>query len=261
MIMRAKLIKKHDLGGIAKAVDSSLDGLGTWGKLGVQVIDPTGITGWKDFGDALKAFQKEGGIRKAGELGLAALGAIPMFGSVKGFSKLLGLSKKVDKVGDISKLARTVKDLPKGIDVATYKKLLDPTVNIQEVLGKLDLDATDLTKLKECVEYSASRYMEAAGKNITSPELVATTKRYEELLTDLDKNIKLKIEEADRLLYEGGEEMLLTPEHAFDVGTTGNLEWSKTRTHLNRKKEREAAEKARKRRKDFIEDNPIIYFP
>ena len=41
-----KLIKKNGLGGIANSVDSALDGLGTWGKLGVQIIDPTGITSW-----------------------------------------------------------------------------------------------------------------------------------------------------------------------------------------------------------------------
>jgi hypothetical protein len=51
-----KLKKKYDIGGFIDSVDSSLDKLGTWGKLGVQILDPTGITGWKDLGDSIKAF-------------------------------------------------------------------------------------------------------------------------------------------------------------------------------------------------------------
>lgn len=256
--MKSRVIYKNQLGGIAESVDASLNKLGPWGKLGVQVLDPTGVTGWKDLGDALKAFQKEGGLRKAGELSLAALGAVPMLGMFKGFSKLLGVSKKMDKVGDASKLIKKVEDLPKSIDLTTYKKLLDPNFDIKGVLQ--ELSTQELTKLKQCVEYSASQYLQAAGKNITSPELVAKTQRYEDLLSDIDKNIKAKHEKALDDLIREPEEILITPDHNFDVDSLGELQWEVSGRNLNRKAERQAADKALQRRRDHIDKNPVIYF-
>lgn len=128
----SKLIKKNGLGGIAESVDTALDGLGTWGKLGVQVLDPTGITGWKDFGDSLKAFQKEGSLLKAGEMGLSALGVIPMFGLFKGVGKSLGKLGKGAKAAKqkkvlASQLDKVVKECveSKTISEANKKKILD----------------------------------------------------------------------------------------------------------------------------------------
>lgn len=250
----SKLIKKHGLGGIAVAVDSSLDGLGTWGKLGVQILDPTGITGWKDLGDSLKAFQKDGTILKAGELGLSALGVIPMFGMFKSFPKLLGLSKKVDKLGDASKLLRNVSDLPKGINVDIYKKILDPNFDSSALLKAMSSE--ELTQLKSCVEYSATKYLEAAGKNIVSPELTAKTKKYEQLLADIDKNI---YENSLDDLYKTGDDVLVTSDHVFEVSPTGDLQWPQKR-NLNRKDQRKAAEAAQKRTSEYIQNNPVIYF-
>ena len=41
---------------LASAVDKDLDSLGTWGKLAVQVLDPTGVTGWEDAKKAYKDY-------------------------------------------------------------------------------------------------------------------------------------------------------------------------------------------------------------
>lgn len=132
-----KLIKKNSLGGIAEAVDSSLNGLGTWGKLGIQIIDPTGITGWKDFGNSLKAFQKEGTLLKARELGLSALGTIPMFGvfknAGKALSKLGKSAKALKKEKAItSQLDKVVKECidTKTISEANKKKILDLSAEV-----------------------------------------------------------------------------------------------------------------------------------
>lgn len=134
-------IKKHFLGGIAEAVDSSLDGLGTWGKLGVQIIDPTGVTGWKDFGDALKTFQKEGSLLSAGGLGLATLGIIPMFGgfgrAAKVIDKVSDAEKVADAVSDVSKAARTFKRAqPKQVEKILEKTTREQRKAIAKTAGK-----------------------------------------------------------------------------------------------------------------------------
>lgn len=111
-----KLKKKYDIGGFIDSVDSSLDKLGTWGKLGVQILDPTGITGWKDLGDSIKAFQQEKdagkSILKAGEVGLAALGAVPMIGSI-------------GKLGKVGRSEKLISKNAKLFDYDTYKALVD----------------------------------------------------------------------------------------------------------------------------------------
>ena len=40
-----KLIRRFNQGGIAESIDSSLNNLGTLGKLAVEIVAPTGITG------------------------------------------------------------------------------------------------------------------------------------------------------------------------------------------------------------------------
>lgn len=132
--MKNKLIKKHQLGGFAEAVDKSLDGLGTWGKLGVQILDPTGITSWKDLGDSLKAFQKEGTLLRAGELGLTALGAVPMFGVFKAAAKLPSkLFERASKVAEnalVKTLLNTEKELPKQLISKMSSKQKEAAVTI-----------------------------------------------------------------------------------------------------------------------------------
>lgn len=130
-----KLVKKNGLGGIAEAVDSSLNGLGTWGKLGVQIIDPTGITGWKDFGDSLKAFQKEGTLLKAGEMGLYALGAIPMFGIFKSAGKALS------KLGKSTKALKKEKALASQLDKVVKECINAKTISEENKKKILDLSA------------------------------------------------------------------------------------------------------------------------
>lgn len=250
-----KLIKKNGLGGIANSVDSALDGLGTWGKLGVQIIDPTGITSWKDFGDSLKAFQKEGTLLKAGEMGLSALGTIPMFGMFKGLPKLLGIVKKADKASDATKLIKKVKDLPKSIDVATYKKLLDPNFNSKAIIEDLDLE--DLTKLKGCIELSASKYIKEVGANTASPELVKKARKYEELLTDIDKTIYQKQLDS---LYRESEPIIATQYHSFSVNPrSGNIQ-AEIHPKLTTKAGRAELEKLDKAKKQYLSENSIIYF-
>lgn len=252
---KTKLIKRNQLGGIAEAVDSSLNGLGTWGKLGVQILDPTGITGWKDFGDSLKAFQKEGSLLKAGEMGLSALGTIPMFGVFKGLPKLLGIAKKADKLEDASKLVKKISDLPKSIDASTYKKLLDPKFNGKEIIQDLDLE--DLTKLKNCVESSASKYIQEVGGTAASPELAKRAKKYEELLTDIDKTIYEKQLDS---LYKESEPILVTSQHSFSVSPkSGNTQWE-SRPKLSTKAGRESKQKLDSAKERYLSENPVIYF-
>ena len=143
-----KLIKKHGLGGFAESVDKSLDGLGTWGKLGVQMIDPTGITSWKDLGDSLKTFQKEGTLASAGELGLMTLGAIPMFGVFKSAAKLPGkLLRGTSKVADsavVKILTNVDKEIPKQILSKLSPKQKQEAISI--IQNKINTIVSDFSK-------------------------------------------------------------------------------------------------------------------
>lgn len=89
-----KLIKKHDDGGLIDALDSELNKLGL-GKIGVQMMDPTGITGYKDLGVSWDAFKNDKSLENLGSLALSALGAMPMIGLVGRSSKLISKSKKL----------------------------------------------------------------------------------------------------------------------------------------------------------------------
>lgn len=99
-----KLIPKHGLGNIIDTIDSKLNSLGEWGKLGVQMIDPTGISGWKDVKETSKALAKEKSMSNIASFAMAALGAIPMVG---GLGKLIGKGsnaiKTIDKIQDTAK--------------------------------------------------------------------------------------------------------------------------------------------------------------
>lgn len=242
-----KLIKKNGLGGIANSVDSALNGLGTWGKL-VQIIDPTGITSWKDFGDSLKAFQKEGTLLKAGEMSLSALGVIPMFGVFKGLPKLFGIAKKVDKASDSAKLIKKVADLPAGITVKEYKELLD-LKNVGEIISGLDMHG--LNKLRSCVESSASQFIKSTKDAASSPEAIARAKNYEKLLSEID--------DAADAIYNQADDILVTNAHSFDV-MDGKAVMGERSYNINTKKGRTKAEKAQKAKGQFLQNNPVIYF-
>lgn len=162
--MKNKLIKKHGIGGFAEQVDKSLDGLGTWGKLGVQMVDPTGITAWKDLGDSLRKFQKEGTLMSAGELGLMAMGAIPMFGAIKSIAKIPGkLFRGTSRVADnaiVKVLTSVDKEIPKQILSKLSPKQKQEAVSIiQQKIGNIieDFSKTAQGKLTPEIEETITK--------------------------------------------------------------------------------------------------------
>lgn len=264
-----KITTKYQLGGFIDSVDSSLDKLGTWGKFGVQLLDPTGITSWKDISTALKDFQKTGGLKEAGSLALAGLGAIPAFGTfaklgklgkldfLKSFPKLNEVVTKTSKVIDSNKLIKKASDLPKAINIDTYKKLIDPSTSASEAASFLkDLDLEDLTKLKSCVESSAMQYVESVGKAIKSPEQAVKMEKYESLLSTIDKQKhRLSMDE----LYSEPEAIIATTNHAYDVTNNGAVTWGRS-SYSTTKADTEKASKAAKNRKKYDSENSEVYF-
>lgn len=89
-----KLIKKRAEGGFLDTLDSELNKLGL-GKIGVQMMDPTGITGYKDLGVSWDEFKNDKSLKNLGSLALSTLGAMPMIGLVGRSSKLISKSKKL----------------------------------------------------------------------------------------------------------------------------------------------------------------------
>lgn len=45
--------------GIIETIDNFLDSLGTTGRVAVELVDPTGVTGWKDLSNATEALKRE----------------------------------------------------------------------------------------------------------------------------------------------------------------------------------------------------------
>lgn len=124
-----KLVRRFNQGGgIAESIDTSLNNLGTLGKLMVEAIDPTGITGWKDLKDSLKSFQEEKStgksIVKAGQLGLDILAAMPVIG-IMGKAGKLGKIKDIADLAKIEKSEKLVSKSEKLFDYDTYKLILD----------------------------------------------------------------------------------------------------------------------------------------
>jgi hypothetical protein len=107
---------KYQAGGFLDSLDNSLNKLGTWGRLGVEMVDPTGITAWKPTKEAAEAFIKSGSLMGAGSLALNALGAIPMFSAFKA----------VPKLGDLIKSGKLLKKSKYLLDPDFVKDLVNP---------------------------------------------------------------------------------------------------------------------------------------
>lgn len=119
---------KYQAGGFLDSLDNSLNKLGTWGRLGVEMVDPTGITAWKPTKEAAEAFIKSGSLMGAGSLALNALGAIPMFSAFKA----------VPKLGDLIKSGKLLKKSKYLLDPDFVKDLVNPAkeLNIPSQLAK-----------------------------------------------------------------------------------------------------------------------------
>lgn len=265
-----KLKKKYDIGGFIDSIDSSLDKLGIWGKLGVQVLDPTGVTSWKDLETSLKDFQKVGGLKEAGSLALAGLGAIPAFGvfaklgkiATLGGNKFPKLTKLLSETNDTinaGKLLKKTSDLPKGIDVNIYKKLIDPDTNVTKIIESLD--TSDLAKLRSCVESSAQQYIKSLGNATKTQKQTKKLEKYEKLLSDIDTESEKKFKEAVEAGMDISEDLpSVTKYHEFDVDNNGAIVAHRSYYNLNRKVDKEKLNRANKNRKDFEEENSEIYF-
>lgn len=123
-----KITPKYQTGGFLDSLDNSLNKLGTWGRLGVEMVDPTGITAWKPTKEAAEAFIKSGSLMDAGSLALNALGAIPMFSAFKA----------VPKLGDLIKSGKLLKKSKYLLDPDFAKDLVNPAkeLNIPSQLAK-----------------------------------------------------------------------------------------------------------------------------
>ena len=110
---KRKLICKASTGGllsdIAKITQEGLENLGKSGKvgkiaeIGITMLDPTGITGWEELGEAATLLSKEKNITNFGKFVLAGLGAIPTINPIK-------LFKVVDKGKDLYKVVNGAED-------------------------------------------------------------------------------------------------------------------------------------------------------
>lgn len=156
-----KLIKKHQLGGIADWVDTKLDSLGNWGKLGAQLADPTGITGWKDLKDSYNDFQQKHSWASAGALGIAALAAVPMMGYVGKAGRFV---KEAEAIGDIAKGINTASDAARGFSKATRAV----TMTAKEASQFFDPDVVKVIKeidnphIGEVAQYFSTEQVKAA---------------------------------------------------------------------------------------------------
>lgn len=107
---------KYNIGGFLDTIDTSLNKLGTWGRLGVEMLDPTGMTAWKPTKEAAEAFIKSGSLLDAGNLAFNAWAAIPMFSAFK----------IIPKLGELIKSGRLLKKSKYLLDPDFAKDLVNP---------------------------------------------------------------------------------------------------------------------------------------
>ncbi len=199
-----KIKPRYGFGGFLDSLDSQLDKLGSFGRFIVEATEPTGLTAWKPTEKALEAFMKDSTIGTGANLLFNAWAAVPAFGVLRSLPRLASLLfTKASRKGE-AKLVRKIEDLPKVIDVDTYKKIIDPKTDCSELLAKLNFE--DLKKLQSCVETSATKFAESMGDTVKTPEQVAKLQKYEQLLKDLDKNINRTLEEAKVTRTANGSE-------------------------------------------------------
>lgn len=136
---KRKLIRKASIGGflsdISKITQEGLENLGKLGtageiaKLGITLFDPTGVTGWKELGEAVTLLSKEKNATNFGKFVLAALGAMPAAGTAK---KVQNILNGINEGKDILKIV-------KGVDeVQSASKIVKATNKNQDALKVLD---------------------------------------------------------------------------------------------------------------------------
>lgn len=122
---KTKLLKKagrYQMGGLIDTIDAKLDSLGTLGRLGVELLDPTGITGYKYLKDSYNEFMGDKSLKNAGKVGLAILGAFPVIGSLGKAGKVARAVDKIDDVSDARK-ALKLKDFQKATDLSKEESI------------------------------------------------------------------------------------------------------------------------------------------
>ena len=111
-----KITPKYTDGGFLTSLDNQLNKLGTWGRLGVEMLDPTGVTAWKPLKDSAKAFIKSGTLADAGSVLMNGWAAIPMMGAFKAIPKL----------GEVIKSGKLIKKSSYLLDPDFAKDLINP---------------------------------------------------------------------------------------------------------------------------------------
>ena len=192
---KRKLIRKASIGGflsdISKITQEGLENLGKLGtageiaKIGINLFDPTGVTGWKELGEAVTLLSKEKNATNFGKFVLAALGAMPATGTAKKVQNILDginegkdilkIIKGVDEVQDASKIIKAanknqdaLKVLDKGQDASTEVAKIEGSEKIFRTTGatttvppsiisavdKLIVNSSEARKDKELAELS-----------------------------------------------------------------------------------------------------------
>lgn len=192
---KRKLIRKASIGGflsdISKITQEGLENLGKLGttgkiaEIGINLLDPTGVTGWKELGEAVTALSNEKNATNFGKFILAALGAMPATGTAKKVQNILDginegkdilkIVKGVDEVQDASKIIKAanknqdaLKVLDKGQDASTEVVKIEGSEKIFRTTGatttvpnsiinavdKLRQSSSEATKDKELAELS-----------------------------------------------------------------------------------------------------------
>lgn len=116
-----KITPKYQIGGFLTSLDNQLNKLGTWGRLGVEMLDPTGITAWKPLKDSAKTFIKSGTLADAGSVLMNGWAAIPM----------MGVFKAIPKLGKVIKSGRLLKKSGYLLDPQFAKDLINPAKSLK----------------------------------------------------------------------------------------------------------------------------------
>lgn len=160
-----KIKQKYNVGGFIDTVDKSLDTLGPWGKLGVQALDPIGVTSWAPVKESLATFQKTGTLKSAGELLLNSWGAIPAIGMFARVSKLFkpGVLIKKSKYLLEPQFAKDLINPAKNLELTP--KLLNDARAKQEAIRILDDEMNKIVEL--CTSKNAKKLSAEQENKIT----------------------------------------------------------------------------------------------
>lgn len=203
---------------------AKLETLGSVAKLGVQLIDPTGISGWGDFYNSAKTFKNNQTWANFGDLALNTLGIIPTFG---GKAKAAGialagvgtLGRVANKTTDVAKLADRIHSVEKGENLIenfrTFEQTFDGSqvVTKEDVAARLGKSVEELTKketkgvsrrkLSSPDQIEGTRKKQASTEKISGmaeEDEVEYNKKVKEFFQEYKEEFKLKIETAEKNL-------------------------------------------------------------